>query len=114
MQYFLLYLGNIIGAWASNGQALRGGAIYPFRCTKICGVKLMKKAIDIEENRVVRDVPTGAFIRRVRKDGKPMKAVYVLGEYDRSLKCYEITLFYDISVSMFIKADTIVNVGFDF
>ena len=58
----------------------------------------------------LRDVKPGDFVRR-----KPdAKTTYVKGPYDRASKTFSLIDFDDINREIFVKAATIVWIGFDF
>lgn len=72
------------------------------------------KKVECEEIRRLKDVPCGAFVRRVRADGTPYGPVRVKGDYDRSIKGYECTSAEDICSVPVLGGSTRVLVGFTY
>ena len=58
----------------------------------------------------IRDVKPGEFIRR-KIDAKK---TYVKGAYDRVSKTFALVDFDDMNREIFVKAETVVFVGFEF
>lgn len=58
----------------------------------------------------LRNVKPGEFVRR-KQDAK---TTYIKGGYDRASKTFSLTDFDDINREIFVKASTVVWVGFDF
>lgn len=59
---------------------------------------------------VLRDVKKGEFITRKANTNK----VYIKGDYDRTSKKFSLIDFNDTNREIFIKADSIVFVGFTY
>lgn len=66
-----------------------------------------------EQTKKLKDVRKGEFFKRLIK-GQPAQEVYVKGEYDRAEGAYWCYKYYDVNDGRYIKASTIVNVGFTF
>ena len=67
----------------------------------------------MEQNTQLRNVKKGDFFRRLTK-GQPQNRFYVKDYYDRELKAFWCYPYDDVNDGRFIKASTIVNVGFTF
>lgn len=64
-------------------------------------------------NTQLRNIKKGNFFKRLTK-GQPNNRVYVKDYYDRELKAFWCYPYDDVNDGRFIKATTIVNVGFTF
>lgn len=74
-----------------------------------------KRKVEGEEVRYVTEVPKGEFIRSiVPKTDRVMQRVYVLDDYDRSMRKYVAHAFDDINQEIYLTAGRQVLVGFTF
>ncbi len=65
------------------------------------------------EMKMMKDLKPGEFFRRGFK-GQPSSIVYVKGSYDRCLKRYSCSEYYDINHEIFLRPNCVVYVGFTF
>ena len=74
-----------------------------------------KRKVEVEEVRLITEVPTGEFIRTVSaKTGRVMQRVYVLDGYDRSQRKYVAHAWDDINQEIYLSSTRKVLVGFTF
>lgn len=74
-----------------------------------------KRKVDVEEVRLISEVPTGAFIRTVfPKTGRVSQRVYVLDGWDRSARKYVAHAWDDINQEIYLTKTRSVLVGFTF
>ena len=74
-----------------------------------------KHKVEVEEIRVISEVPKGTFIRAIApKTGRVMQRVYVLDGYDRSLRKYVAHAWDDVNQEIYLNGTRKVLVGFTF
>jgi len=62
----------------------------------------------------IENVPMGEFIRKVKKGGEPMQAVFTRQAFCRYEKKYQLNAEDDISRCVYLKKGTLVQVGFEY